>query len=989
MPDMPPRPGLRSAGRAAFGKLPGGTRSRILKAVGERAGISGAEIGLVSVVVVVEQGDRVEEALASVRGQTHGQLEAVVCPVGPAAAALPDDPRFRARPPSDSWFDAANHGIEAAVGDYVVLLRGCDQLLPHALEALAGSLSATGSDLVSGVLEQAGEPEPWLRRAQADSHTVASSARPVGPEQAADLTLANKAFTRGIARRLRLVETDDWLCSPTLAHLLPAATLDVLDRPVARWAPDRGHRAYGARPSPLPLLEDALLGRDLVAAAVAGSVLADGWLRHWYDVLLPLFVADAERADEATWLRLVELVHAPRDVELRAASRSLLWLTGQGRRDDVEALAAELTSLGDDVPTELTEDGVPLARWDSVDLPADVRRLADVETRLRTRVVRNASVPEGRRVDLFVRVEGVDLAEHPLHVAAEAGGHALEVARGRDLTANRWAAARFQSAAEGAVSVTVPQRLARLTLTARVGAVERTGTVDVHPRPSPAEAAGPRVEDVTLDGDQLVVRLDGAADGLRLRGPDTDLAGEARGDGTVAFDLRRDLYGRRTLLPTAVHRLHRPGGLGVTAAWHERLPVEVLGAHHRLRVLPGGGGPGELHLGPPRADDELGAYGQQQLRTSYAVDPRPTDAGLWYFESFAGRSATDTPRAVFEELRRRAPERRVAWGVLDHGQWTPDGATPVVIGTRAWYDVLGTARVLVVNTELEEWYRRRPDQLVVQCFHGYPSKAMGESQWLARELPPSRVAVMRRRSVDTWDLISTPTPEMTAVYREQYGYDGPAAERGYPRNDALSGPGAEQTRLETRRRLGIAPDQTAVLYAPTWRDHLASRPRAAAMTEHLDVDAAAASLGDSHVILLRGHRFHAPGPSRPGVVDVTDHPEINDLVLASDVAVLDYSSLRFDYALTGRPMVFLVPDLDDYTGGVRGFLFPFTDTAPGPLVRTTDDVVAQVRDVRTLASDWADRVRAFDARFNPWQDGQASSRFLDVLERELETRGLD
>ena len=121
---------------------------------------------------------------------------------------------------------------------------------------------------------------------------------------------------------------------------------------------------------------------------------------------------------------------------------------------------------------------------------------------------------------------------------------------------------------------------------------------------------------------------------------------------------------------------------------------------------------------------------------------------------------------------------------------------------------------------------------------------------------------------------------------------------------------------------------------------------------------------------------------------MTDHPEINDLVLASDVAVLDYSSLRFDYALTGRPMVFLVPDLDDYTGGVRGFLFPFTDTAPGPLVSTTDEVVAQVRDVRRLAVDWAERVRAFDERFNPWQDGHASSRFLGVLERELATRGL-
>ena len=86
--------------------------------------------------------------------------------------------------------------------------------------------------------------------------------------------------------------------------------------------------------------------------------------------------------------------------QLRAASRSLLWLTGQGRRDEAEALAAELASLGDDVPTELTEDGVPLARWHAVDLPADARRLAEVETRLRVRVVRTRAVPEGRRVDL-------------------------------------------------------------------------------------------------------------------------------------------------------------------------------------------------------------------------------------------------------------------------------------------------------------------------------------------------------------------------------------------------------------------------------------------------------------------------------------------------------------------------------------------------------------------------------------------------------------
>ena len=61
---MPPRPRLRAVGRTAYGLLPGAVRSRVLSALGGRAGIAGGDIGLVSVVVVVEPRDRVEDCLA-------------------------------------------------------------------------------------------------------------------------------------------------------------------------------------------------------------------------------------------------------------------------------------------------------------------------------------------------------------------------------------------------------------------------------------------------------------------------------------------------------------------------------------------------------------------------------------------------------------------------------------------------------------------------------------------------------------------------------------------------------------------------------------------------------------------------------------------------------------------------------------------------------------------------------------------------------------
>ncbi len=973
---MPPRSRLRELARSTLGRVPGPVRARVLGTLGSRVGLAGREIGQVSVVVVAEEGDRVEECLASVRAQTHPLLDVVVCPVGTAGVDLPDDPRFRALAPATTSYVAVSAGIAAATGRYVVLVRGSDQLLPRAVDDLAGSLAAGGADLATGVLEQVGEAEPWLARAQADAHAEPQAARPAPPALAGDLTLANKAFTRELAGRLELSRHDDWLCSPTLARLLPGLDVDVVDRPVARYAWERGRRAYGARPSPLPELDDWLRLSRAVTDAV-GSWSA-GWQRHWYDVLLPRFVVDAERADEATWARLVGLSSRPGDVDVRASSRSLLALAAADRRADVEALAAELETLGDDVPTELA-DGHPVAVWRSVDLPAADRRLSMGETRLAVRVVRATEAAEGRVVDLWVRVGGVDLATHPVELAVAADGVPVTVEGRVDRTAERWAGRRFQSAAEGAARLTVPLGSVELRISARVGDLERSAYAVLPPRAAAPDGHVPVVQGISLDGDRLVVQLDRPADGLRLRGPDTDIAGEPGRDGTVGFDTRRDLYGRSVWLPTAVYHLHRPGGLGAAATWRAALPVETVGDRHRLRVLPGRDGVGELHLGPPRADDELGAYGQERLRAAYTVDERATQRDLWYFECFAGRSATDTPLAVLEELRRRDPGVGAVWGILDHGHAAPRGVEAVVIGSRRWYDVLGTARVLVTNTELEEWYRRRPDQLVVQCFHGYPSKAMGESQWRDRDLPPRRVAIMRRRSVETWDLISTPTPEMTGVYREQYGYTGPAAQQGYPRDDALRAEDADAARERARRRLGVRPDQTAVLYAPTWRDHLATRPRAAAMAEHLDVDAAAEALGDSHVILLRGHRFHTPGRSRRGVLDVTDHPEVNELILASDVAVLDYSSLRFDYAQTRRPMVFLVPDLDDYTGGVRGFLFPFPDTAPGPMVRTTDEVVAQVRDVPSLAAGWAGRIADFDAAYNPHQDGHAAARMLDAI----------
>lgn len=377
----------------------------------------------------------------------------------------------------------------------------------------------------------------------------------------------------------------------------------------------------------------------------------------------------------------------------------------------------------------------------------------------------------------------------------------------------------------------------------------------------------------------------------------------------------------------------------------------------------------------PRAADELGPFAQTALRRWYA-GKHPLEPDLAYFQSYTGQTATDSPLAIHRELRRLRPEIRTRWLVDRPDVPLPDGAEPVLIRSREWYRTLATARWLVTNVEQELWFRRRPGQQLLQTFHGSPGKAMGLGLWRANGLTPRRIERLLDAGPRNWSMLVSPNPEMTRHYREQFDYEGPVVEEGYPRDDVLVGPEASVIRDRAREALGIASDQVAVLYAPTWRDRLATNYRRARLHDGFDPVAAAAQLGDRYVLLLRGHRFHQ-GSSLPKqrVLDVTAYPEVNDLILAADAAVLDYSSIRFDVALTPSPMIFCVPDLEEYSGG-RGFLYDFAESAPGPLVRTTEDVVALLQDLPGLRAEYAGARRVFHDRFNRHQDGHAAERVV-------------
>ena len=466
-------------------------------------------------------------------------------------------------------------------------------------------------------------------------------------------------------------------------------------------------------------------------------------------------------------------------------------------------------------------------------------------------------------------------------------------------------------------------------------------------------------------------RIDGATSSLiiagtgprpahaQLVGPRARVDGRVTGGGKTwkaAFPLEAARWGGPTLpLPSGSYLLDIDG---VDVDDLQVLPI----------VLPGvriGVDGASVRIDAPVDPMYESAEGQATLEERYAQHPGATENAV-FFESFYGRSVGCNPRAIDRELAARAPEVRRYWSVVDLSVPVPDGAVAVVEGSPEWWRARAEARLLVVNDWLRRRFVRKPGQKVLQTWHGSPLKR------LALHRPgfdPRRMAAVIKES-RRWDVLLAQNPYSARILKKAYAFLGrPIWVEGYPRNDILvSADGSA-----VREALGIGADERVLLYAPTWRDD---------RSEMVDfVDAEQLAEDADAVVLVRGHsRTLQQGRDHAGarVIDVTGYPETARLLLAADALITDYSSVMFDFSVTGKPMYFLVPDLDHFRGQLRGFYFDLAARAPGPLVRTHQELIEALADDGHVAT-YAQRYQAWRRQFNARDDGHAAQRVVDRI----------
>ena len=330
----------------------------------------------------------------------------------------------------------------------------------------------------------------------------------------------------------------------------------------------------------------------------------------------------------------------------------------------------------------------------------------------------------------------------------------------------------------------------------------------------------------------------------------------------------------------------------------------------RARIITRRDGSVAVAVIPPLTPRERSRRSRRLLVEREAEALRPAV----FMESFGGRSGGDNPAAICEDLAAHDVRAPLWWSVVDGTVPVPSGAVPVVVGSQEWVEALRTSRVIVTNDHLPDWFSKRGGQHLLQTWHGTPIKK------LLHDAAPGSVSLryqrLMARQVPQWDLLLAQNREAEQRLRRALGYGGQVRVGEYPRNVRLLG-GIEVGR-RVRSDLGIGEEQQVILYAPTWRERLRHPGGLAGHSngQGLQGDVYPAHRTDA-VVLMRTHHMNRARPG-PGLVDVSRYPSIEELMMAADVLVSDYSSIFLDFALTGKPAVVYVPDLEHYRDVERG-----------------------------------------------------------------------
>ncbi|MCD8879439.1 CDP-glycerol glycerophosphotransferase family protein [Staphylococcus kloosii] len=334
----------------------------------------------------------------------------------------------------------------------------------------------------------------------------------------------------------------------------------------------------------------------------------------------------------------------------------------------------------------------------------------------------------------------------------------------------------------------------------------------------------------------------------------------------------------------------------------------------------------------------------------------PKNKNKIVYYSYWGDQYSCSPRAIYKQLAQNNKKYKNIWIFNDINM--PVEGNPIKVkknSLKYWYH-LATSKYFIQNTNMPLDYKKRNGQIELQTFHGTFMKTMGfDTPEFKFETRQYKIDEFQSK-VDKWNYVSIPSDYMAEKAQSAFNTEVKPLKSGFPRNDLIFK--ALNHVDEIKNKLDIPKNKKVILYAPTWREGKSS-------DVNLDIDLMEEKLNDEYVLLVRAHYMVSNNmdirKNYPFAINVSNYPSIEDLYAISDMLITDYSSVMFDYAYLKRPMLFYSYDLEKYLFGERGVYLNYENIVPGPVVRTTNEIISNINNSTTMKNNYN---KIYDAFYN-------------------------
>jgi CDP-glycerol glycerophosphotransferase len=352
---------------------------------------------------------------------------------------------------------------------------------------------------------------------------------------------------------------------------------------------------------------------------------------------------------------------------------------------------------------------------------------------------------------------------------------------------------------------------------------------------------------------------------------------------------------------------------------------------------------------------------------------------LVFFESFQGRSYSDSPKYIYEYMLNKNMDYKYVW-CTNERQDIPGNPIQVKRLSLQYYYYLAKARFWVSNARMPNNAVKREGTTYLQTWHGTPLKQLAADMEDVH-MPGTNSAKYKRNffnETQKWDYLIAPNAYSAGIFKRAFWFSGTMIESGYPRNDILYNESNEKSIMGLKEKMNIPQDKKVILYGPTWRDDEYYGKGKYKFTLKLDLAKMQQQLGDEYVVLLRMHYVIASQMDISDFVgfayDFSSYNDVGELYLISDILITDYSSVFFDFANLKRPILFYTYDLEKYRDQLRGFYIDIEKELPGPLLMSTDEVTDAIINIDNVQNEYAEKYDAFYDRFCNWDDGYATEK---------------